>query len=207
MSHVFISYMRDDQSIVDRLCEELRSRGVEIWLDRTSIRPGERWKDAIREAISQGSYFIACFSNAYTSKDTSYMNEELTLAIEALRLKAFGREWFIPVLLSECEVPARSIGGGETLMDFQWVDLYTDFQDGLRRLMLVLNVDEVNRLRELIDDYGYWYTRRSTAHTGREKVPRLAYLNTVEKLQREFGITYDPIKLLAPPRPELFRPK
>jgi hypothetical protein len=87
MSHVFISYIRDDQSIVDRLCEELQKRGVEVWLDRTSLQPGQRWKDAIRQAISQGSHFMACFSSAYTSKDTSYMNEELTLAIEVLRNK------------------------------------------------------------------------------------------------------------------------
>jgi hypothetical protein len=151
---------------------------------------------------------MACFSSAYTSKDTSYMNEELTLAIEVLRLKSFGREWFIPVLLSECEVPARSIGGGETLMDFQWVDLYTDFAQGLRRLVLVLKVDEVTRLREQIDDYGYWYTRRSVTHQNASEVdlPKLAYLKAVENLDQEFGIKYDPINLLRP-RPDLFRSK
>lgn len=134
------------------------------------------------------------------------MNEELTLAIEVLRLKSFGREWFIPVLLSECEVPARSIGGGETLMDFQWVDLYTDFAQGLRRLMLVLNIDEVNRLRDLIDEFGYMYTRRGITHGDAYEVerPRLEYLEAVERLDREFGVKYDPINLL---NPHLFRPK
>jgi hypothetical protein len=36
-----------------------------LWLDKTDIKPGYRWKDAIREAISEGDFFIACFSEAY----------------------------------------------------------------------------------------------------------------------------------------------
>ncbi len=39
MKHVFISYVREDQEAVDRLCKELRSRDVEVWLDREEILP------------------------------------------------------------------------------------------------------------------------------------------------------------------------
>jgi len=203
MSHVFISYIRDDQALVDRICEELKSRGVEVWLDRTSIRPGQRWKDAIRTAISEGSFFLACFSNSYASRDSTYMNEELTLAIDELRLKSFRREWFIPVLLSECDVPARSIGGGETLLDLQWLDLYTDFVGGLSRLVLALRLDEVNRLRDLIDEFGSMYVARIGDHRA-DGTPlgelssnraRRAYLESVDRLKREFGVTYDPIRI------------
>ena len=45
--HVFISYVRENQEQVDRLCQDLESHGVSIWLDRNSIKPGARWKDAI----------------------------------------------------------------------------------------------------------------------------------------------------------------
>ena len=46
--HVFISYVRENQKQVDRLCQDLENHGVNVWLDRNSIKPGNRWKDAIR---------------------------------------------------------------------------------------------------------------------------------------------------------------
>ena len=65
MNKVFISYVRDNIKIVDRLCQELKSRGIQVWLDRNDIGPGSRWKQEIREAIHQGAFFIACFSREY----------------------------------------------------------------------------------------------------------------------------------------------
>ena len=61
--HVFISYVRENKKDVDRLCQDLESNGVNVWLDRNDIKPGARWKEAIREAIRKGDYFIACFSD------------------------------------------------------------------------------------------------------------------------------------------------
>lgn len=136
--HVFISYVRENQDQVDRLCQDLERHGVNIWLDRNSIKPGARWKSAIQEAIRNGNFFIACFSEEYTSKTKSYMNEELILATEELRQYASDREWFIPVLLSECDVPARSIGAGETLLDINWVPLYENWDTGIQRILSVI---------------------------------------------------------------------
>ena len=132
--HVFISYVRENQDQVDRLCQGLKKHGVNVWLDKHSIKPGARWKDAIRH----GDFFNACFSDEYTSKTKTYMNEELTLATEELRQYASYREWFIPVLLSECDVPARSIGAGETLLDINWVPLYEDWESGVQRIIEVI---------------------------------------------------------------------
>jgi hypothetical protein len=115
--HVFISYVQENKKKVDRLARDLEAHGVKVWLDRNDIKPGSRWKNAIRKAIKEGAFFIACFSAEYTSKKKTYMNEELSLAIEELRQYTTDREWFIPVLLSECDVPDRSIGAGQTLHD------------------------------------------------------------------------------------------
>ena len=45
--HVFISYVRENKEQVDRLCQDLETHGVKVWLDRNDIKPGARWKDAI----------------------------------------------------------------------------------------------------------------------------------------------------------------
>jgi hypothetical protein len=51
--HIFVSYLREDRETVDRLCDDLRSAGLHVWLDREKIVPGERWKVAIRRAIEE----------------------------------------------------------------------------------------------------------------------------------------------------------
>ena len=98
-THVFVSYVREDHERVDRLANALRVAGVEVWVDRDALEPGQFWKDSIRRAIDDGAFFLACFSEAYVTRDETYMNEELSLAIERLRLMRRDRAWFIPVLL------------------------------------------------------------------------------------------------------------
>jgi hypothetical protein len=138
MSHVFMSYVQENREEVRKLADALRSGKVDVWLDRDSLEPGQRWKEEIRDAIERGMFFVACFSREYMSREQSYMNEELTLAIEQLRKRPTSRSWFIPVLLSGNEIPARSIGAGESLRDLQWVDLRADWQTGVAKLVKAL---------------------------------------------------------------------
>jgi hypothetical protein len=119
---IFISYVREDREAVDRLAHALRRANFDVWLDRSNLLPGMRWQTEIRNAIRAGDYFIACFSPRYTAKQASYMNEELLLAIEQLRLMPRGRRWFIPIVLEKCAIPDLPVGPGETLDSFHYVD-------------------------------------------------------------------------------------
>ena len=134
MNKVFISYVRENTKIVDLLYQELKSHGIQVWLDRNDIDPGSRWEQAIRRAIHQGAFFIACFSEEYHNRGQTYMNEELTLAIDEMRQRPTDQIWFIPVKLNDCEIPDRSIGGGETLQAFQHVNLYKDWEINIQRI-------------------------------------------------------------------------
>jgi TIR domain len=133
--HVFISYVRENAEDVDRLAEAIRSSGVQVWLDREALQPGIRWRNSIRRAIEQGAFFLACFSAEYVEKRKSYMNEELTLAIDELRAYPTDKVWFIPVRLSPCEIPDRAIGAGETLRNLQCVDLFADWDRGVANIL------------------------------------------------------------------------
>jgi hypothetical protein len=44
------------------------------------------------------------------------MNEEITQAIEQMRQLPTDQRWFIPVLLSSCNIPDLSISPGVTLV-------------------------------------------------------------------------------------------
>lgn len=141
MTKVFISYVRENAAIVDKLAAELRRYGVTVWLDREQLFPGMRWRQAIRKAIRSGDYFIVCFSAESVARSRTYQNEELVLAIEELRLRPTDRIWFIPVLLSECEIPDRGIGGGETLNSIQWAALYQNWNEGIERVLRAMGIE------------------------------------------------------------------
>jgi hypothetical protein len=136
--HAFISYVRENTQEVDRLCKQLTEAGVRVWLDRADVQPGARWKDAIRSAITNGAFFVACFSQQSVEKDRTYMNEELSLAIDELRLRPMDRAWFIPLKLNECAIPDRTIGGGQQLSDIHHIDLSRDWQSGVALLAEIL---------------------------------------------------------------------
>ena len=101
LTHAFISYVRENSETVVRLASELRSRGIEVWLDRDSIYPRLRWKDAINKAIQEGAFFIACFSNELNKRQQPCKYGEISLAVDRLRQMPRDREWFIPVVLDD----------------------------------------------------------------------------------------------------------
>jgi hypothetical protein len=122
---VFISYVREDVSAVEYVCGLLTATGIPYWRDRTSLGPGMEWKRVIREAISADVLvFLACFSRQSQARRTSYMNEELTLAVDQFRLRPPGATWLIPVRLDDCAIPDWDLGAGRRLSDIQHVDLF-----------------------------------------------------------------------------------
>ena len=135
MQHVFISYVKENKKEVDKLCDDLTTHGIRVWRDKNDIPPGARWEQTIRRAIREGAFFIACFSKEYHERSKTFMNEELTIAINELRQHPTDRIWFIPVQLNDCDIPDWDIGRGETLGTFQSAKLYEDWQGGLQSIL------------------------------------------------------------------------
>jgi hypothetical protein len=140
--HVFISYVSEDAAMVSRLERDLRALGVNGWLDKQRLKPGQRWRDRLRQAIREGAAFIAIFSPASESRERSYMREELNLAVEELRHRPRDRTWFIPVLLSAVALPDLNIGPNEFLSDIQYISLQKNWDEkvvALARAILEIN--------------------------------------------------------------------
>jgi TIR domain len=135
--HAFLSYVREDSQSVDRLQRVLEAAGIRVWRDTDDLWPGEDWRDRIRNAITDNALaFIACFSSNSASREKSYQNEELLLAIEQLRLRRAGDPWLIPVRLDDCIIPDVDLGGGRTLASIQRADLFGDREhEGVARLV------------------------------------------------------------------------
>ncbi|MER8501572.1 toll/interleukin-1 receptor domain-containing protein [Mesorhizobium sp. M0145] len=153
MTHSFISYVRNDEALVNYIANILEKNAVPYWRDKNDIAPGSRWKDSIRRAIEGGSYYVAMFSKNWQNREVTYANEELVLAIDQLRLRPANRTWFIPVKLDDCEIPDRSIGAGETLRDLQIIDFAKDgWKIGLGKFLRALGV--ANPLLEMGEPLG-----------------------------------------------------
>lgn len=142
MSHVFLSYVREDSRIVGYIAEVLRKNDITVWVDRDNLNPGERWRDAIRTAIQGGQFYLPIFTKAWANRQRSEANEELLIAIDELRKRPRDRAWFIPLRIDECDVPNYPIGAAETLGDIQRLD-FSDlgWTEALGRLLRALGVE------------------------------------------------------------------
>ncbi len=103
---IFISYAREDQNIALRLYRDLISVGLNPWIDKENLLPGQDWKQTITKAIGESSYFIALLSTNSISKK-GYIQKELRIAIDVWSELPPSTIFIIPVRLEECEPPKR----------------------------------------------------------------------------------------------------
>jgi hypothetical protein len=123
--HAFMSYVRENSAKADQLQEVLEAAGVRVWRDTADLWPGEDWREKIRQAIMKDSLvFLACFSIKSLSREISYQNEELLLAVDQMRIRRPGQSWLIPIRFDDCDIPDLDLGGGRRLGSIQRVDFF-----------------------------------------------------------------------------------
>jgi formylglycine-generating enzyme required for sulfatase activity len=92
---VFISYSDEkgdktgsDRQIADMICSALESEHIRCWIDHRDIMPGEKWVNAMFNAVEQSKVMVLVFStNANRSKWVEY---EITYALdEKIRIIPF----------------------------------------------------------------------------------------------------------------------
>lgn len=83
LQRVFISYAREDEKAARRLYNDLKSRGLNPWLDKESLLPGQNWENEIRKAIKKSRYFIPLFSSTSVEK-RGYIQKEFKYALDVL---------------------------------------------------------------------------------------------------------------------------
>ncbi len=112
---VFLSYAREDRSLVQGLYKHLSDVGLQPWMDVFDILPGEIWETNIEKALASSDMFLFCISSHSVGRQGLY-ERELKKALELWREK--NRDlYIIPVRLESCELPPD-------LLRLQWVDLF-----------------------------------------------------------------------------------
>ncbi len=94
--HVFISYARADAWAVLPLAEELRARGITVWVDSRDIPAAARWSSEIVDAIGNASAVLLCLSKRAVA--SSHVRRELSVAGETSKA-------IVPIYLEPTVLP------------------------------------------------------------------------------------------------------
>jgi hypothetical protein len=106
---VFVSYSRHDEAVVKPLAGLLGvATDDAVFLDVTSLKPGDLWDDKIISAVKDSTVFIICW--CCQSEKSTFVAKEIAAAL------ASGNKKLVPVLFCSTPLPA-------TLSSYQWIDL------------------------------------------------------------------------------------
>lgn len=126
MPHVFLSYSRKDTKDMQRLHADLRSAGLDVWVDDTGLEPGTPvWQTEIASALEKAAAVVVVLSPA--AKISEWVMRELQYA------ETFGVRIF-PILLRGDERASIPIN----LINAQWTDARPDYPQALQRMVAAL---------------------------------------------------------------------
>jgi TIR domain len=141
MSSVFLSYARSDADMADRIAADLKAEGINVWLDRDRLRPGESWAEQIESAISKADFLLVLISRA--SLDSKWVRTEYQAAFRSAR--ETGGTRVIPVLLENVsELPPF-------LAQIQYADFSKSYYAGIRSLLRALQKSVGPKPNEVVD--------------------------------------------------------
>jgi hypothetical protein len=138
---VFIAYVEEDLAYAKKLNRAFEQNGFRPWLDKKRLMPGQNWPRAIETAIQTSDYFVACFSRRAMSKRGSF-HSELRYALFCASKVPLDEIFLIPLRLDDCTVPGR------ISKQTQYLNLFPDWNAGVRRLIAVMKAQHEFRKRK-----------------------------------------------------------
>jgi tetratricopeptide (TPR) repeat protein len=130
---VFLSHSSGDKAAVEELAVRLRREGIEPWLDKWNLVPGDPWQPAVERALDECA---TCAVVIGPGGFGGWQNEEMRAAIARRASEGQGGFRVIPVLLPGVDRPER----GKLpafLLASTWVEFRRslDEADAFRRLI------------------------------------------------------------------------
>jgi TIR domain-containing protein len=121
--HVFLSHSGADKPAVEELARRLTGVGIQAWLDKWHLIPGNPWQSDIENALAESE---SCAVFVGPSGFGPWQNEEMRAAIDQ-RVRDSGRRFrVIPILLPGAQRAERS-----SLPTFLTATTWVEFHDSL----------------------------------------------------------------------------
>lgn len=115
---VFLSYASQDAEAAQKICQALRSAGIEVFLDQSELRSGDAWDQKIRREIQDCALFIPVISANTASRHEGYFRLEWDLADQRTHMIARSRAFVVPVRLDATTQAAADVP--ESFQRVQW---------------------------------------------------------------------------------------
>ena len=115
---VFLSYSSHDAEVAERICEALRSAGIEVWFDKSELRGGDAWDASIRKQIKDCALFVPIVSANTNARAEGYFRLEWKLAVDRSHLMADDQAFLLPVAIDD--TPEATARVPDRFRELQW---------------------------------------------------------------------------------------
>ena len=118
---VFLSYASEDTEAARRICEALRSAGIEVWFDQSELRGGDAWDHKIREQVRDCALFIPIISARTQARPEGYFRLEWDVADQRSHMIGRSKAFIVPVCIDS--TPERGADVPDAFFKVQWTRL------------------------------------------------------------------------------------
>ena len=118
---IFVSYAHQDFDLADHIAKSLSELGWNIWIAPQSIRPGEKWIDAINRGLRKSRIFLLVLTGA--AFDSKWVRSETNVAIEFEHKNEMN---FVILMVEQVDVPPL-------WRNYQWIEFNDNYIDVLSR--------------------------------------------------------------------------
>ncbi len=168
---VFISHAHQDGALAHRLAVDLQEDGWQVWIAPDSIRPGEKWVEAINRGLDESGVFLVLLTA--DAVESRWVRSETNIAIE---LEHSGELRFIPLGVEETNVPT-------IWRAYQRIPFGSDYAAGLQALRAGLEPEQRTpapqaSAKQSPQKPSIFRTAKSQPIRDREEVPRPSTSNS-----------------------------
>jgi adenylate cyclase len=153
-SRIFVSYSRADDAIARQIIEGLRASNLVLWVDQDDILPGQRWDQAIEQALEQCSDVLVLLSSRSAVSDV--VLDEINYALER-------KKRVLPVVIESCNIPLR-------LKRLESVRFDADYDASLQRVLRAITENRAQPLAPADAEASFAF------HPGQRHKPSIAVL-------------------------------
>jgi len=121
---VFLSYASQDAEAAKKICEALRSAGVEVWFDQSELRGGDAWDQKIRKQIRECALFVPIISPNTNARTEGFFRLEWKLAVDRSHLIAEDQPFLFPIVIGDVADATARVP--DKFRDVQWTRLRLD---------------------------------------------------------------------------------
>jgi TolB-like protein len=169
---VFISYASQDAEAAQRICDALRSAGVQVWFDQSELRGGDAWDASIRKQVKECALFMPLISANTDARSEGYFRREWNLAVNRMLDMAEDQPFLVPVVVDD--TPEAVARVPDRFRERQWTRLPSgmapaEFAERVARLFAggrAMQATTRTAARAVCAEEGFWVAVLPFKHSG-----------------------------------------